>query len=308
MTEAPERTTVTSLTDLVEVVPSLLGYHPHDSLVLLAIRDGMVQLTARTDLFDAPPARALAPAWHRLPGAYFVVIAFSADAGCAWWGLDDVDLALPGDAERILVHADGERWYEHPDDEGTPYDALGGVLLAEAAYAGRPIRGSREELYALVEPNRTPAEVTASLDRVAARAEGLSDILGEARALLAAHDDAPGDLEIDDATVLCLASHDPCFLDEALLSTTRANAAPRVSLWLQVVGCGVPNCVGGALAAAALAAWLNGDGALQSVCLEAMDDRPGPAEWARFLQAVNLGAVPPAEWDSLAAELRRARA
>ena len=73
-------------------------------------------------------------------------------------------------------------------------------------------------------------------------------------------------------------------------------------------GCGVPNCVGGALAAAALAAWLNGDGALQSVCLEAMDDRPGPAEWARFLQAVNLGAVPPAEWYSLAAELRRARA
>ena len=93
MTEAPERTTVTSLTDLVEVVPSLLGFHPHESLVLLAIRDGMVQLTARTDLFDAPPARALAPAWHRLPGAHFVVIAFSADAGCAWWGLDDVDLA-----------------------------------------------------------------------------------------------------------------------------------------------------------------------------------------------------------------------
>lgn len=120
MTEAPERTTVTSLTDLVEVVPSLLGFHPHESLVLLAIRDGMVQLTARTDLFDAPPARALAPAWHRLPGAHFVVIAFSADAGCAWWGLDDVDLALPGDAERILVHADGERWYEHPDDEGRP--------------------------------------------------------------------------------------------------------------------------------------------------------------------------------------------
>lgn len=306
MTEAPEKTTVTSLTDLVEIVPSLLGFHTHDSVVLLAVTGGHVRLTARTNLGECP-GLALAAAWRRMPQATFFVIAFTPDAERGWDGLDEVDRALPLGTERVLVHADGERWFEHSDDLGTPYDALGNVHLARAAYAGRPVRTSRAELYRLVEPNRTPAEVTASLERVEARGDALSEIVAEALALVAGHDDAPGELEIDDATVLCLASHDPWFMDSVLLSTNKGNAPARLSLWLQVVGASVPNGAGGALVAACLAAWLTGDGALQSVCLEAMDGRPGPAAWAEFLDGLVRGAVPPAEWGSMSATLRAGR-
>ena len=306
MTEALERTTVTTLTDLVEVVPSLLGFHATDSIVLLAIQDGYVQLTARTDLVDVP-GRGLSAAWRRMPRAQLVLIAYTRDPGLAWSGLDEVAQAIPDGTQRILLHADGERWFEHPDDVGTPYDAWGSVHLAEAAYAGRPVRTSREELYLLVEPRRTPGEVTASLDRVAERACVMSDVVGEALALLEGHDDQPGDLDIDDATILCLASHDEGFLDAALLSTDRGNAATRLSLWLQVVGASVPNCAGGALVGAGLAAWLTGDGALQSVCLEALEGRPGPALWVGLLEALNRDAVPPAEWDALCADLLEAR-
>lgn len=302
MTEAPERTKVTSLTDLVEVVPRLLGFHPAESIVLLAIQDGLVALSARTDL-PGEPGRALAVAWRRLPQALFILVAFSSDPHVAWAGLDDVDLALPDSVERILVHADGERWFEHPLDEGTPYDALGSVHLARAAFAGHPVRRSREELTRLTEPNRTPAEVTASLERVSAREDTLSDLVAEALALVEAHDALPGELDLDEATILCLASHDPRFLDATLLSTCVENADSRRSLWLQVVGASVPNCAGGALVAAALAAWLTGDGALQSVCLEAIDGRPAPSLWVDVLDAVNRDAVPPTEWASLSASL-----
>lgn len=306
MTEALERTIVTSLTDLVEVVPSLLGFHPADSIVLLAICDGHVRMTARTNLGEQPAA-ALSAAWGRVPDAQVILIAFSPDPARAWVGLDEVDAAIPIGMERILLHADGECWFEHPDDRGTPYDALGSVHLAEAAFAGRPVRGSRDELQCLVEPNRTPAEVTASLERVAAREATLSDIVGEALALLEGHDDEPGVIDIDEATILCLATHDPTFLDTALFSTGKENAAARESLWLQVVGATVPNCAGGALVAAGMAAWLNGDGALHTVCLEAMQGRPGPAEWADLLSLLNRDLVPPVEWEGLRAAMLERR-
>lgn len=300
MTTAPEHTTVTSLTDLVEVVPSLLGFHPAESIVLLGVEDGTIAVTARTDISDAP-SRALAPAWRRLPGALVILIAYTLDPGLAWAGLDEVGSALPEGTERILVHADGELWFEHPLDDGTPYDARSSVHLARAAFSGRPVRASRDELYRLVEPIRSPAEVTASIERVAARVGVLSDVVAEALALVEAHDEVPGELEIDEATILCLASHDSGFLDGALASTTVDNAETRLSLWLQVVGSSVPNCAGAALVAAGLAAWLSGNGALQSVCLEASIDRPAPPGWVGFLDAVNREALPPTEWASLRA-------
>lgn len=301
-----QRAPLTTMTDLVEVVPTLFGFHVHDSIVLIAIEDGHLVFSARADLGeDSVPYLSLA--WIRHPGAQHVLIAYSEDEQWAWAELHELGLAIPDGVTRTLVHADGQTWSERPFGEGTPYDALGSIHLARAAYEGRPVRASRDELYRLVEPSRTPEEVTASIERVATREDGLGDVLGDALALVAGHDDAPGDLDIDDATVLCLATHAPDFLETALLSTTCENASRRLGLWLQVVGASVPNCAGGALVAAGLAAWLSGDGALLSVCLETMQGRPGPAEWAGLLDAISRDAVPPREWQEIAADLVRRR-
>ncbi|MDO5534248.1 MAG: DUF4192 domain-containing protein [Propionibacteriaceae bacterium] len=312
MTEAPQQTlALRTLTDLVEIVPSLLGFHPDCSLVLLAIEDGVLAVTARVDLDEVgrhATAAAMAPLLEQHPDATFVGLAFCEHPERAWWVLDDVDAALPSTAPRMLAHVDGERWYDHPADEGTPYDAWGSVHLAEAAWAGRPVRRSRAELARLLEPTRTPAEVTASLERVAARGERLGEVLAEARALVAGHDDAPGELDLDEATVLCLASHDDDFLDEALLSTTADNADSRVALWAQVVGSSVPNCAGGGLVAVGVASWVGGGGALTSLCLEALDGRPGPAHWVAFLEMVNRHAISPKRWEELREAMAAAEA
>lgn len=311
MTDTRPPQTVRSLTDLVEVVPTFFGFHPTDSLVLLAVDAGSVALGARVDL-DATGGHATAEAasavWRRVPGATYLAIAFCADPDRAWWALDDVDAALPAGCARTLVHADDDRWYAHPDDVGTPYDRLGSVHLARAAYEGRPVRCSREELARLVEPTRTPAEVTASLERVADREDTLGDLVAEALALVEGHDAVPGDLDLDEATILCLASHDPGFLEAALLSTTRVNAAARAGLWAQVVQASVPNCAGGALVALGLAGWVDGNGALGSVCLEALEGRPGPVAWVGMLDAINRDAVHPDAWAGIRARLLADRA
>lgn len=302
MTETTQRTIVRSLTDLIEVVPILLGFHPHDSIVVLAVEDGAIRLTARADLTD-DPSDGLAAVWRRLPRAQLIVLAATVDADRAWYALGQVNDAIPRAVDRILLHADGEFWFEHRSDEGTPYDAVGSIHLARAAYSGRPVRASRDDLYRLVEPHRSAAELTASIERVASRSQTMSEVVGEALALVEGHDEVVGELDIDDATILCLASHDPEFLDAVLLSTASENADARRSLWLQVVGGSVPQCAGGALVAVALAAWLTGDGALQSVCLEAMLDRPAPLDWVEVLDGLHRDAVPPQEWDHLRAHL-----
>lgn len=303
MTDAPEsQVRVRSTTDLVEVVPTLLGFHPEESLVLIAIDGARVVLTARVDLPrpGGPSVEAgVAAVWRRFPQAALAVIAFSADQGLAWCALESLDRSLPEGTERLLVHADGGRWYLEPEAAGVPYDATGSVHLARAAFEGRPVRRSRAELRALVKPAFSPPDVTAALDRVAARSAGLADLSRAGMALLDAHDADPGELDLDDATLLCLASHDPTFLDAAMLATTRENARARQALWLQVVRGSVPNCAGYALAALALAAWVCGDGALQVVCLEASAGRPGPQDWFDFLDAVNAEAVEPGQWDAL---------
>lgn len=303
MTEAsPTPVGVRSPTDLIEIVPALIGFRPRDSVVVIAIVDTRVVLTARLDLSPSlcgDDLDRVAAVWRRHPTADLVVIAYCAEPLLAWAALQHVDAAAPPGLVRILLHADGHRWYAAPEDAGEPYDDTASPLLVAATVQGRVVRGGREELERLVEPVRTAAEVSASLERVARRGWGAGVLAGEALALVGAHDRVPGVVELDDVTVLCLATHDAAFLDAVLLSTTPENAPARLALWLQVVrGC-VPACAGGALVALGLAAWVTGDGALQVVCLQALQGRVAPTDWADFLDAVNAECVEPAAWPAL---------
>ena len=66
-----ERLTIATTTDLVEILPMLLGFHPEESLVVVAVDANQVVVTARTDL--PGPTSTLSPAlgqlWARFPRA-----------------------------------------------------------------------------------------------------------------------------------------------------------------------------------------------------------------------------------------------
>ncbi len=307
LTAKPPRVlTLGTLTDLVELVPRLLGFRPAESVVVVVVDDARVRVTARVDLPDEHAAELVAnleQLWRRFPAATYAVLAYTAERERAWANLFAVDAHLP-DIDRTLIHVDAERYYFEPCDPGHSYDAESGVMAARASAAGMSVLASREELGKLLDPDRTPADVSASLDRVSARASSWPDLVAEAASLVEKAE-CGSDLDLDAATTLCLASHDPKFLDAVLLTTASGNAEARRDLWSRVVRSSVPRCTGFALVALGLAAWLCGQGALQVVCLQRMVGQQTDEYWAGVLERINADAVPPAEWDLLRAQLLR---
>ena len=297
-----ERVTVATTTDLIEVIPMLLGFHPQESLVVIAVDGSQVVVTARADLPDAQGClhASLAHLWGRFPRACFVFVGISGQVDAAWSALRQMDADLPADLQRRFLVADGRRWYDTPDDaSGTPYDRVGSVHVARAAFAGRPVRASRDELVALLEPAWSASDMQASLVRVEASLTGIRHLRERAAATAAVHLAGGPDLSLDEATVVCLASHDPGFLDAQVRAVTRESAAQHQRFWLQVVRGSVPACAGGALVGLGISAWLAGEGALHTVCLEKLGSVQGPPEWVDLLDLINAAALSPDEWDSL---------
>lgn len=289
-----------SFTDLIESIPMLLGFHPQESIVILALHDNQVVLTARTDLhygYEEYVVPQVSAVWRRIPDATIIAIAFADSAASAWLALDEIDQSLPRRTLRVTVHADDERWYDDPDSDGIAYDARGSVHSARAAFEGRIIRDSRDELYELLWPRREHAEVEAALERMATRDFGAGQMVAEALALMEGHDVDPHTLGLDETIVLSLAAYDPRFLNAVMASTTRENAAARMGLWIQVVQDSVPRYAGAALVALGVSAWLAGQGAFATVCLEEIAGRFAPDEWVRVLAGINADAAHPSEWE-----------
>lgn len=301
----PERLRPRSLTDLVELVPNLLGFHPSESLVLLVIRDGMLVLTARVDLPAADDLPAvvdrLAPAWERHPGADLLLLAFSQDAARAWYLLEDFALRVPDAVPCGLAHADGERCFVAPDAAGTPYDPRSGVLAAEATYQGLMARPSRDDLYALIEPG--PAESDRRAAHARARRSGsASELARHAAALLEDVCRARRPLSLDEAAVLGVALGEQGFRDRCAWSTSTENADARCEVWSQVARGGLPETTGNVLALLGLSAWVSGQGALQVVCMERMEALDADPCWAGFLELVNASVAPPSLWETIRAD------
>ncbi|MFV0453349.1 MAG: DUF4192 domain-containing protein [Propioniciclava sp.] len=307
MTSAPGTTlTARTLTDLVELIPSLLGFRPAACVVAIVVVDGHVSVTARVDLPAHRPHRLapqLAPIWRRFPHAQYVVVVCAEASADAWAAVAELHTTLP-QRDRTLLFADGARWYDGPEDGGTAYGG-NSPLAAAAVVAGHPVLASREALAAQLAPTRTAEEIGGALDRLRATPADRSSLVAEALRLVARADSGETSLDLDQATALCLASHDAAFLDAALFSTTDTNAGARRDLWAEVVRQSIPGCTGYALAALALAAWVCGQGALQVICLGKMVGQPGPERWFDTLSGINAEAVPPSEWPALRAALFR---
>ncbi|MFV0405917.1 MAG: DUF4192 family protein [Propioniciclava sp.] len=299
--------TARSLTDLVELIPTLLGFHPANSVVVIVVVDDHVAVTARVDLPSRGVARIaeqLRPVWDRFPRGRFVVVICAPVSERSWAACDILDATLPGTG-RTLIMADGHRWFAHPQDPGVPYEHEASAFAAATVMAGHQIRHSRADLVAELAPVNSAAEVSQALEQLRSTGDPRSAVVARALALVAAADAEQPVLRLDQAVVLLVASHDEAFLDAVMFSTTPSNASARRDLWAEVVRQSVPGCTGFALAALALAAWVCGQGALQVICLEQMMGQPGPDAWYETLSDVNARALPPAEWPTLRAALFR---
>ena len=308
------RPTMTARTpeDVLAAVPVVLGFTPHDSIVMLTFGTPEAfharidlprtdeEVAETVDALVAPAAR------HGVRRVLLVVYAAAGDRAVARraatalvLGLDEADVEVLD----VLV-ADGERWSRlvgasppgMPAD-GLPYDVADHRFTAQAVFDGRVLHTSRAELAAAL------AADPVAQDAVAGCAGSVPPADRERVVALLAGHLAAGVLPDHGLAEVLLGIRDPRVRDAAWGAVTRATARDHVRLWSDAVRRAPEELGGGAAAVLAFAAWAAGHGALAWCAVDrcrAVDDGNTLAELvADLLQQ----AVPPAWWDQARADV-----
>jgi Domain of unknown function (DUF4192) len=277
--------------ELIAAVPHLLGFHPHDSVVLMALHGKSLGLTLRADLPPADQAQPLAeqllrPIVRQRPtGVALVVVGGDAtlDGDPPHRVLvDALDDVLTG-AGLPLVHAAwttettaGAPWrcYDDPLCTGTVVDPATSPLAAATVAAGAVTFRSREamaELLAAENPvafQRRAALLDAADAEHPMSTELVEQRLAQLRELHRAA--SAGDLVLSDSIVAEVASAlcDHRVRDACLPWSSGPDAVAAERLWLALVRATPAPERAEPAALLALVAYLRGDGALASIALD----------------------------------------
>lgn len=298
--------------DLLAAVPCVLGFHPHESLVMLTFARAGHAFHARVDLpedpGDLPELCAVlldAAVSNRVDRA--VLIAYTEREGPARAALEAVHDAF--DARDIdvveLLRADGARWWQMRDGlpsrwyGGVPYDVTSHPFLAQTVLAGRVTLGSREELVATLEPSAEAVRETqrALAARAAPLAEGQRP--AEARWLVTTvreYVDSGAPMPTAELARLLADCRDLQLRDAVWALMSRKDATRHLDFWRAVLRRTPAAWSAAPAGLLAFAAWLSGQGALAwcavDRCREAEPEDPLAAAVADLLAA----AVPPRRW------------
>jgi hypothetical protein len=306
--------------DLLALVPTLLGFHPEESVVLLTIGAATHPFHARVDLprgsdVVAELATYLADVAARNGVRRVAVVVYGGDPGQARSMVDalDVELIASGTELVCAVRSDGLRWWALSavgETGGARYDVDGHPVTARAVVDGTVVLRSRRELAdSLVGTDLEEADELTRLvaSEVARLAEAVAQpgggtptrekegdwVLATLRRFLADRLRLPG---AEVARLATSTTVSPAVRDRALAAIEQDSARGHVDLWRDVVR-RVPLDVQAAPATLlGFAAWLSGDGALAWCAVErawAADPGYGLAE---RLATLLEGAVPPSTW------------
>ena len=303
ISEQQPRLSVRSIDDLVGLVPYLIGFHPEESLVVIVIEAGRVEVTARVDLAAvtgrSSPAPLVARLFDRYPAAGGWFVAYTDDDELAWNVLGGCSAAGELRVQRLLQVGSAVWRSDVPDGPTGPIDGQVSPIAAQAAVLGLPARPSRRDLAAGV-----GGPAGAELDDLAARFAAAAMVLHRLgargrrrllRRLLIA--DRPPDK--DDTVRLALMIQQAEGQLKVLRQLSRDTAENQLALWTRVVRYAPAAQRPAALGLLGMAAWQNGDGALSMVCLEQLD-RLDPLEpIAALLDWLNEEVVPPQAWNRL---------
>ena len=315
---APPRVTVSRPADFLGLVPYLLGFVPHESLVLLLIRDRQVALTARIDLPPLGQADAVVEQFVQLSGQAgatgMLLFAYAVEPEPARTLLQTLadELGRYGLVDALLVGP--ERWWSLMcsagccPSTGTVYDLASHPLAAEAVYAGLTAASGRDGIEAQVSgPPAADFELVQTLTRqvhseVAAlsRSDRQELVAALVRGFLAEP------RRLDDLTCARLAVlvADITVRDVAWALMSRAEAEQHGDLWGQVVARAVAPWEAAPLCLLGMAAWISGNGALQNCCADRAHRVDPHYSMATLLDDISQQALPPSCWELLAPDLR----
>lgn len=310
-----------SATDLVAIVPVVLGFHPHDSVVVLTFggsrRDGGAAFHARVDLPLAVAEQEEVA--DLLVGA---VAANRAERVAVLLYTDDVEVAhsqatlllsrlLERGVEVIeVLRVDDGRWHVVPEDgsPGTAYDLEAHPFTAQGVYDGQVVHRDRAELAdTLVGTDDEDAvEVALAATRFAGLVSSTAEtgvLRTEARWLqrcIRSHLEAPV-APVDAGRLLVLASIIPT-RDVAWAEIHRLSSAQHVELWRGLVRRAPRELLPGACSLLAFAAWQHGDGALAWCAIDRCLEVDPDYSMAHCVAQILTGAVPPSVWEPIGEE------
>lgn len=304
--------------ELIAAVPHLLGFHPADSLVLMALTAGRIGLTLRADLVPGAQADLLAaqlvePVCRQRPSGVVVVVFGGGDSdapsppGAAVVEALTIALARRGIP---VLHAAWARaserdapWrcYDEPGCGGTLPDPAASPLGVATVAAGLVTFGDRAELACLLAPD--PPEVLARRRRALDHATRIGPPGGDPkqtrRALHTVQDAVQaagrGELVTDDTAVIGLAGAlaDRWVRDACLSLCVGGTAEAAGRLWLALTR-GTPEPERAEPACLlAITSHVRGEGALAGMALEvALLADPGH-RLAELLQTALAAGIPP---------------
>ena len=306
-------------TDLIAVVPAVLGFHPQDSVVLLTFGPPEGAFHARVDLpVEAAEQDAVA-------GVLLdAVLANEARRAAVLIYTDDVE-AAHAQAEvllaRLLEHAvevidvlrvDDDRWHRVPPDDspGTPYRLDTHPFTAQRVFEGQVVHRDREELEdSLIGTDEDDAvEVALAATRFADLVAGCRNeavhrfLRTEARWLqqrIRARIDDREQLDARDAGRLLVLASLVATRDVAWAEINRANSAGHVDLWRELVRRSPRDLLPGPASLLAFAAWQHGDGALAWCAIDRCLEVDPDYSLAHYVAEVLNHAVPPTVWQQL---------
>ncbi|MGW5672553.1 DUF4192 domain-containing protein, partial [Micromonospora sp. NPDC003776] len=319
------RLAVRSPADLIAAVPYLLGFHPADSVVVVALRGRRVVFAARGDLPEPgadprPAAGHLAEVIARQGSESATVIGYGPPVRVTP-AVDAVGEALDRAGLLVLdaLRVTDGRWWSYlctePDccpPDGTPYDPGASEVSAAAVFAGQVALPDRAALTAQVSALDGPVRV--AMRRATVRARGRLAALteeatetalvggrsvrsaGVAAVRTAFRRARRGERLTDDevAWLTVLLTQLPV-RDHAWERTDGRDA--DISLWTDVLRRAEPELIAAPGSLLAFAAWRAGYGALAAVALERVLAARPDYSLALLLDDLLRRGVPPSELD-----------
>lgn len=304
--------------DVVAAIPYLLGFQPRESIVALVFGDKALITTVRfpIEIADAPAelAHRVDTIGRQFPGSSWVFAGYSTDRRRVERAISQMTTMIGADRvlESVYAHA-GRYWSlsctvpQCCPPEGRPIDVEGSPIAARAVLAGMQVLDSRSDLDASIRPPRgwlgRAALRRVEDARTVVRGLELHEIETSFAELVRHGLEDPRQIVPTQAAMLAAMAYYPSARDQALMLLTRHDAQRHVDFWRAVAQLTPRECQPPVLGLLGLAAWVNGEGALQVVCIERAEKVAPHHPLISLLAEINAAAAPPDLWDELRADL-----